>query len=114
MAGGVRKVLFGCLIAVGAFVLCVVLLLVAYGAWGAYANSRAEDAAKALCAATRVGEPIEAVSARAAATDPPPRAIHDGDQHRYVYQGMIFNSRDCVVDTKAERVVARKFERFDD
>jgi hypothetical protein len=114
MAGEARKILTGCLVAVGAFVLVLVLLLVAYGAWGAYANHRAEAAAERLCAGIRPGDRIEAVSRKAAASEPPARAIHDGDRHTFTYFGMIFSARECEVSTRDGRVTAKRVIVFDD
>jgi hypothetical protein len=116
MAGGARKILVGCLVAAGALALILVLLVAAFGFWGAYANARAERAATALCSGIRVGERIESVTARAKASDPPARSIgntSDGE-YRYAWYGQIFSSRECLVATANGRVTAKHVVKFDD
>ena len=114
MGGGARKVLTGCLVVAGAGALALVLLLVAFGAWGAYANSRAEAAATDLCAGIRVGDRIEPIARKAAAGDPPARAVRDGEDYHFSFFGMIFSSRECLVGTRGGRVTAKHVVVHDD
>jgi hypothetical protein len=79
-----------------------------------YANERAETAAAALCAGTRIGDSIESVRARAEHADPKPRIATGPDQYRFTFQGAIFNARECVVSTAQGRVTARKTVLFND
>src|SRR5207342_1759 len=65
--GTTGKVLRGCLLAAGLLVLSMVAVVGLYIGWGLYANERAEKAANALCAGIRIGDPVDAVIAKAQA-----------------------------------------------
>lgn len=112
--GKSAKVLKGCLLAVGTLVLAVLAVLGIYIGWGMYANERAEAAATALCAGTRIGDSIESVHARAERADPKPRVASGSEQYHFTFQGAIFHARECQVSTAQGRVTARKVVLFND
>jgi len=112
--GKTGKALKGCLLAVGALVLAVLAALGIYIGWGLYANERAETAANALCAGTRVGDRIESVRTRAEAASPKPRIAEGTDEVHFIFQGMIFNARECQVSTAQGRVTAKRVVVFND
>ena len=96
----------GCLLAAAAFSLLLVLLFAAYVGWGVYANRRAEREAAAFCTAAKPGQPIALVLERARGEGAPARKAQDGDAYHFWWYGMIFSARECVVTTKAGRVVS--------
>ena len=104
-----KKILVGCLVAAASIVLLLVLLFAAYVAWGVYANHRADEQAKAFCAATRPGEDIARVLERAKGADAPRRSGRDGDTYRFWWYGMIFNASECAITTSGGRVVSTQF-----
>jgi len=112
--GKIGKALKGCLLAVGTLVLALLAVLGIYIGWGMYANERAETAATALCAGTRIGDSIESVRARAERADPQPRIATGTDQYHFTFQGAIFHARECQVSTAQGRVTARKVVLFND
>ena len=112
--GKATKVLRGCLLAGGFFVLSSALLIALYIAWSLHANQSAEAAARALCAGIRVGDRIEPLVAKAEAGEPKPRVARGDDETHFVYQGMIFYARECRVSTVQGRVTATHVILHDD
>ena len=111
--GKSTKVLRGCLVAGGFFVLSSALLVGLYIAWSLYANDRAETAATALCTGIRVGDRIEPLLAKAETADPKPRVSTGTDEYHFTFQGAIFNGRGCEVTTAQGRVTAVHIVNFD-
>ena len=109
MSGKMGKVLKGCLLVAAGLCLLVALLFAAMVGWSIYASDRAEKGATAFCAATRPGEDIARVLERARGVSAPMRHFNDGDTYYFVWQGTIFESRDCVVETSAGRVVSKRY-----
>lgn len=110
----VKRLAFGCLMVLGAMAAALLLLLVLYVVYSVYANDRAEDAARELCAGIRPGMAIE--QARAAARRHPraPRLMSGQATDIYVFQGAVFHSRDCVVDFSEGRVTRTELRVNDD
>ena len=89
----------------------VVLLAVAVAA-GLYLNERAEAAAGTLCSSINVGMPeADAVALGLASTQ---RHSQSGNQHRFFFQGWVFNGSECIVQVEAGKVVAAKASIVDD
>jgi len=112
--GTTGKVLRGCLLAAGLLVLSMVAVVGLYIGWGLYANERAEKAANALCAGIRIGDPVDAVIAKAQAADPAPRVQSGSEETYFIYQGMIFSARECHVSTVRGRITAKRVILHDD
>jgi hypothetical protein len=114
MATG-KKILIGCLVAAASFALLVLVLFAAYVAWGIYANNRAQTQARAFCQATRPGEELAHVLARAKGPNPPDRFGNDSDgTYRFFWFGMIFNAQECEVTTAKGRVLSKQVLAHDD
>jgi hypothetical protein len=112
--GKASKVLKGCLlVAAGLSLLFVVLVAAAVG-WGLHANSVADREAKAFCKATRTGESLPALLARAHADTTMKHHFNDGDVYHFYYQGGVFYAGECEVTTAAGRVATSRLVTHDD
>ena len=89
-----------------------VVLLAAAVAAGLYLNQRAEADAGTFCSSINVGMPeADAVALGQASTR---RHSQSGNEHRFFFQGWVFNGSECIVRVEAGKVVAAKASIVDD
>jgi hypothetical protein len=88
-----------------ALVLAVPVLLLGIAiAVGLYMNERAERAAQSLCASIQAGSAEdEAVTLGRANSG---RHLQAGSEHKFFFQGWVFNGAECVVRVNAGKVVS--------
>jgi len=96
-----------------AFVGLPFLLLVAYIAWGVWANERAERLASGFCAQVQVGA-TEASLKELAADASPGNQFPTDDGYKFIWYGMIFHASECRVKLAGGRVASKEFTRYDD
>ena len=105
----------GCLLTIAIFVLVPVLLLVAYIAWGVWANGHAEREAAAMCASIRIGDSRSHVQELAKGEHEPDSFFPIDDKgYKITYYGMIFHASECRVMIEADRVVSKELIQYDD
>ena len=110
---GKRKGCKGCLVAALVIAGVPVLLLVAYGVWGVYANDRAQRLATEFCAGVKPGD-TEAQLKDLAAQASPGNQFATDDGYRFLWYGMIFNASECRVKLAGGRVASKEVQHFDD
>jgi hypothetical protein len=109
-----RNVIYGCLIAVAAIVVLVVVLFAALVGWSFYANKRAEEGARGLCARIPIGAPFATVLKEASRDPKPAREFREENKHHFMYYGQILSSRECIVDIRDGRVAAKRVQVNED
>lgn len=93
------------LLRVLALIVAVPLVLVGFAvAAGFYMNERAEHEAQSLCSSIKVGSAEAHAVALGRATSG--RHLQAGNEHRFFFQGWVFNGTECAIRVNAGSVVS--------
>ncbi len=110
----IKKVLLGIFIAIGAFVLLLVLLFVVLGFYSVHTNDKVDAAAKKFCNSIRIESNIDTVVKAAERSSERNRLSINQDEYRFTFPGAIFHASVCSVKTVQGKVVSTEIQVYDD
>lgn len=110
----IKKVILGIIIAIGAFVLLVILLFVAFVFYSININTKVDAAAKTFCSSIRTGADIDNVIKTAESKSQRNHLYAYEGVYRFTFAGAIFHASTCTVTTEAGKVVSTQLQVFDD
>jgi hypothetical protein len=101
------------LLRVLALIVAVPLVLVGIAvAVGLYVNARAEHEAESLCSSIKAGTVEDQAVALGRAKSA--RHLQAGNEHKFFFQGWVFNGAECVVHVNAGKVVSAAAATIED
>ena len=100
-----NRKLRGCLSVFAGFFVVLVIL----GFLAGLSGERADDNAKAVCAAIPVGSTLAAAQAIARKQPNPPKELDLRETYRLAYHGALFHQAECNLEMKDGVVVAKTF-----
>ena len=110
----IKKVILGIVIVIGAFILLVVLSMVALGFYSVHVNEKVDAAAKTFCNSIRVGSNIDTAVKTAERTSERNRLYITEGEYRFTFPGAIFHASACLVRTTEGKVVSTEIQVYDD